>query len=141
MSNLAKYKSTYYYKELIKKHSLTETGLWRVLGEDPNCDLGGPHVQPDLGVFEGTLQEVVEMAVKMPGFYTWGAGGDIRRVEIKKVTDLAYERVDKLITEILDKVKELGQYQCSGCNKNDICRTPKCLNNKIRNLKDAVNSL
>lgn len=59
MNKLAEYKTTYYYKELTMKHSLTETGLWRVLGEDPNYDLGGPHVQPDLG---GTLQEVVEMA-------------------------------------------------------------------------------
>lgn len=66
MNKLAKYKNTYYYKELIKKHGLAETGLWRVLGEDPNCGMSGPHVQPDLGVFEGTLQEV---AVEIPGGY------------------------------------------------------------------------
>jgi hypothetical protein len=30
-------------KRLLEKHSVEEKGIWQIYGEDPNCDLGGPH--------------------------------------------------------------------------------------------------
>jgi hypothetical protein len=54
-------------------------------GEDPNCDFGGHHYQPELGTVEGKLRKVVEHAVQLGDFYTWGGGGDIIKVTIKKV--------------------------------------------------------
>jgi hypothetical protein len=75
-------------KELIKKHSLDENGVWEVRGEDPNCDLGGHHHQPLLGYFEGTLEKVLLTAVNLSGFYSWGGGGDIKKVEKTLVTKL-----------------------------------------------------
>jgi hypothetical protein len=75
-------------KELIKKHSLDENGVCEVRGEDPNCDLGGFHNQPLLGYFEGTLEKVLLTAVNLSGFYTWGGGGEIKKVEKKLITKL-----------------------------------------------------
>jgi hypothetical protein len=77
--------STYAGKELIGKHSLSEQGFWKIRGEDPNCDLAGPHYQPDLGTYEGTLKAVLLIAVDMGSFYGWGGGGNIEKINIKKV--------------------------------------------------------
>jgi hypothetical protein len=66
-------------KELIKHHRLTETGLWRILGADSNCDMGGPHHMPELGIVEGKLDDVIHYAVTIPRFWAWGSG-DITKV-------------------------------------------------------------
>ena len=79
-SALERYKNTYSYKQLIQKYKLTDEGLWKVRGEDSNCDFGGSHHMPELGVFEGKLQDIIAYAVTLSGFWQWGAGGDITRV-------------------------------------------------------------
>lgn len=79
-SALEQYKNTYSYKNLLQKHNLSESGLWKVRGEDPNCDFGGHHYQPELGTFEGKLEDVIAYAVTLKGFWQWGAGGDISKV-------------------------------------------------------------
>jgi hypothetical protein len=76
--------SAYSGKRLLEKYSLDEFGFWKILGEDPNCDLGGSHHQPDLGVVEGTLKEALVYALKNSDFYTWGGGGDITKINIIK---------------------------------------------------------
>lgn len=72
-------------RELFKKHKLDEEGIWEIYGEDPNCDFGGSHHMPKLGTFSGTLSKVLEIAVNLSGFYTWGGGGEIRKIEIQTV--------------------------------------------------------
>ncbi len=79
-SPLDRYKNTYSYNALLKKHSLSEVGIWEVRGEDSNCDLGGHHHMPKLGTFEGKLEDIVAYAVTLSGFWQWGAGGDITKV-------------------------------------------------------------
>jgi len=94
-SNYTKFLETSYSgRELLKKHSLTETGLWQIFGEDPNCDFGGSHHNPDLGFAEGDLKSVIEYAVELPQFWTWGGGGSIRKVShvVKATPDTARER-------------------------------------------------
>ena len=82
----AKWLRTSYSGQCLReKHSLDEEGTWRIRGEDPNCDMGGHHYQPELGTVEGKLRDVVEHAVNIAGFYTWGGGGDITKVSIRKV--------------------------------------------------------
>lgn len=79
---------TYSGQQLLKKHTLDEYGIWQVLGEDPNCDLGGHHYNPNLGYIEGNLKSVIEKAVGMKGFWTWGYGGEIKKIEVKHVDTL-----------------------------------------------------
>jgi hypothetical protein len=74
LKGISNYKQTYQYQELLKEHNLSEYGIWEVRGEDPNCDLGGHHSQPFLGHFEGTLEDVLNIAVDLPNFWQWGAG-------------------------------------------------------------------
>lgn len=76
---LQKYKESYGYQALMRKHNLYEVGLWEVLGEDPNCDLGGPHHSPFLGRVDGRLDKVIEWAVMQPNFWQWGGGGRIAK--------------------------------------------------------------
>lgn len=76
--NFEQYKNTYSGRELLKKHKLTDVGVWEVRGEDPNCDMGGAHHQPLLGYFEGKLEDVIRYAVELPSFWQWGGGGDFR---------------------------------------------------------------
>lgn len=80
-----KWLKTYSGQKLLEKHSLDEDGIWQIKGEDPNCDLGGYHHQPNLGTVSGVLRDVIDYAVELKDFYTWGGGGDIIKVEIKKV--------------------------------------------------------
>ncbi len=59
--------------------------LWVVLGEDPNCDYTGSHIQPELGVYEGTLAQVVSLALGLPRFTTFGVGGNVREVKVTRL--------------------------------------------------------
>jgi hypothetical protein len=79
----------YFYKELLKKYNLNEIGTWRIRGEDANCDFGGSHYMPELGIVQGKLGDVLITAINMPDFWTWGGGGDITPVEILNLTDVA----------------------------------------------------
>lgn len=78
--SVKEYLSTWSGKDLLKNHSLDETGLWKILGEDPNCDLGGHHYTPELGLVTGKLENVIAYALTLPHFYTWGAGGSFKKV-------------------------------------------------------------
>ena len=113
-SNLERYKRCYSYKELLKKHSLDEEGVWEIRGEDPNCDFGGHHYQPQLGAVTGKLGDVIEAAVEMSNFWTWGCGGDIRPVKIIPVESLGKntslqqekQRLQQRIKEIEAELKQ-----------------------------------
>jgi hypothetical protein len=76
-----RYMNTYECGSLLRKHSLTEEGVWHVYGEDPNCDMGGHHSNPYLGLFEGTLDDVIREAVSISGFFQWGSGGKIEKTK------------------------------------------------------------
>ncbi|QIG73985.1 hypothetical protein PP935_gp210 [Rhizobium phage RHph_N34] len=72
---------SYSGQRLLEKHHLDEYGTWKVEGEDPNCDMGGPHHCPHLGYFEGELEAVIRKAVMLDRFWQWGSGGNITKVE------------------------------------------------------------
>ena len=82
--------TTHAGKRLLTNHTLDENGLWNVKGEDPNCDMGGFHHQPDLGVVEGTLQEALEYGLAHKKFFSWGAGGDIEKIKSISEIDSGY---------------------------------------------------
>lgn len=83
--NRNRFLQTYNGNDLLQKYSLDEFGIWQIVGEDPNCDMGGYHHQPDLGNVEGTLSQAIDYAVNLVGFWQWGAGGNIKKLEIKRL--------------------------------------------------------
>ena len=78
------------------KDRLNEYGVWKVTGEDPNCDFGGAHYEPILGYYEGELCKVIEIGVKLEGFWSWGAGGDFVKIDVKKIP-LTDKEIEELI--------------------------------------------
>jgi len=66
-------------------YPLTEYGTWKVLGEDPNCDMGGPHHEPHLATLTGTLEDVIRKAVTMNGFWAWGGGGRFVKINVETI--------------------------------------------------------
>ena len=82
--NFQRVKQTYWFRNQCK-HPLSTYGTWHVRGEDSNCDMGGAHYMPSLGYFEGTLEQVLRLAVMLPGFWQWGSGGDVTLVSTVKL--------------------------------------------------------
>lgn len=74
-TNAEKYLKRYAGKDLLKRHTLDEQGVWKVLGEDPNPDMGGPPYNPILGHFTGSLRDAIAWGVMQPKFWSWGGGG------------------------------------------------------------------
>ena len=66
---------------LLSKYPPTQSGMWKILGEDPNCDFGGSHHEPELEIVTGEYRNVVEYALCIKDFFSWGRGGRI--VEVK----------------------------------------------------------
>ena len=97
-SNYNRFIKTSSYSLLLKKYRLEEAGIWQIFGEDPNCDFGGCHSHPSLGFVEGTLEDVIEYAVDLPGFWQWGAGGDIEKLDkVTKIDNKIVQRRKQLI--------------------------------------------
>jgi hypothetical protein len=120
MGNYNDYLSTYNGNKLKSQHSLDEYGIWEVYGEDPNCDLGGHHHNPFLGVFEGTLEEVLYEAVELSGFWQWGYGGEIKsqaRHKVKRATPMSerspeakkIRELEEAKKDVLAKVQEIDR--------------------------------
>jgi hypothetical protein len=104
---------SYSGRELLKKHSLDETGVWKILGEDPNCDYGGHHHQPELGIVEGRLGDIIAYAVELGSFWQWGAGGNIRKMNapIKITAESNAERVrlEEQAARLREELKKIEQ--------------------------------
>lgn len=102
------------YGNLLKENKLSDYGIWKVTGEDPNADFGGHHHNPLIGYAEGTLEDVIAWAVEQPKWYAWGSGGHIERwnpkvIKVDKTTlhkeaVLRQKKAD--LEEALAKVKE-----------------------------------
>lgn len=67
-------------------------GIWHVRGEGE-----GPSASdcPSLGYFQGTYEQVVDIALKMPKFFTWGDGGTITYLKVKDATTFDVEEVER----------------------------------------------
>ena len=88
-------------KRLLEEHSGSDYGTWRILGEDPNCDLGGAHHEPELETVTGTYANVVEYALTLPSFFQWGYGGRIVKVATR------HKNIDKIMTN--PRIKQLQE--------------------------------
>ena len=97
---IAKYKDGYNYRE--NPYPDNQVGVWEVRGEDPNCDFGGAHYTPYLGTFSGKYIDVMSMAVEMSQFWTWGYGGEVKEVVVKKIDSMSNLQRAKLKQELQD---------------------------------------
>lgn len=112
LENYKKFLETYSGVELLKKHKLEEEGIWKIRGEDPNCDMGGAHYMPELGIVTGTLQDVIMYGTNLPSFWQWGAGGSFELVgrELPKIDKNSLEAREAMEDELKDleeQVREL----------------------------------
>lgn len=119
--NVKRYMNTYTGKKLVTEHRPDEYGLWRILGEDPNCDLGGHHHQPELALVEGKLEDIIAYAVDLKGFWQWGSGGDIRRVgkpvKVDANTNAERVRLEQEALALKEKLRALNdQIESMGGN-------------------------
>lgn len=117
-SNRTRFLNTYSGKELVKKHSLDTHGTWKILGEDSNPDFGGHHYMPELAYVEGLLGDVIDYAVELPNFWSWGAGGEIVLVPAptkidndttRKIEELRGKKA-RLERELAEVVETLNSY-------------------------------
>lgn len=105
-----KYTATYNGRALFEKHSPDQVGIWKIYGEDPNASMGGSHYQPELGVVEGMLRDVIMYAVNLPSFWQWGAGGVFVFVgeTIPKIDANSWQEREELVAEADRLEKELA---------------------------------
>lgn len=114
----SRFLTTYHGRGLLEKHSLDEHGQWEVYGEDPNCDLGGSHSCPYLGLLEGTLLDVIVEAVEMPGFWQWGGGGEIKKAAPDKVRQVGKPSriTDKTLFALVEQKTHDGKIEWMHCH-------------------------
>lgn len=82
---------------------------WIVYGEDPNCDLGGSHIEPILGYFEGEYADVLAYAKTLKGWSAWGAGGKVKEYTIPVFKKINKEAMGKQNLLKIEKEKLLSQ--------------------------------
>lgn len=102
---------TYAGRKLLEKYSLDTVGVWRIKGEDPNCDFGGYHYQPELGIVSGKLRDVIMYGVNLPNFWNWGAGGDFELIgkEIPTIDSKSLEVRKQLEAEAKELEERLAE--------------------------------
>lgn len=95
-------------ERLLKEYPEDQYGVWEIRGEDANADLAGSHHMPTLGYFEGKYGEIVEYALELNRFFTWGGGGDIRPIKTMKIDEDSAWQLRKAKAELkrIEKEKE-----------------------------------
>jgi len=112
--------------ELLKSYFLNEKGVWRILGEDPNCDMAGSHSQPFLCLFSGTLDQAINHAISLPSFFTWGSGGTIIKEKVEGKRQLDYGEVVKALRET---------------TMNGLTKEQRAINEKLLDINQLIHGL
>jgi hypothetical protein len=97
-------------RKLTTEYGMNTEGLWQIYGEDSNCDFGGSHHMPLIDTVRGKLSDVIEYAVSIDRFWTWGGGGDVRKIEEKAVPNVTQRKhtLEK-IAEYEERIRILKQ--------------------------------
>lgn len=78
-----KFLNSYDGRKLIKNHALNEFGIWQIYGESSNADYySGSHHMPLLVTVQGSLDAVIDYAIDLDKFFTYGSGGQITKVVV-----------------------------------------------------------
>lgn len=102
-SKVANFFKTVEGERLLKQHQLRDEGFWEVKGEDPNKIGIGQHYEPHLGYFEGTLGNIIALALDLPGF----GNGRIVKLLIHKADVVNVNRINILRSKREKLQKEL----------------------------------
>lgn len=99
-------------KRLLNAHAVTDTGYWEVFSEPGD---GAPAC---LGIFKGQLAHVLEVAVQLKGFWSWGSGGSVEHILVHEVhaqsgaqlesNRLRQQQVKQQIAELEAELGRLG---------------------------------
>lgn len=89
---LEKFKATTRGKALFAKYPPTTLGIWAVDGEGDEI-----RTTRDADLLEGEFQHVVAYAVTQPYFWSYGTGGDFRKLEPRKVDGNSVEMQQNLL--------------------------------------------
>ena len=83
-----------------KHYDLDKMGTWRIEGEDDGNPNYGGSSKDYLAIVKGPLWKVVNAAVAMKGFFSYGSGGDIRPYKVPTVTDLDDETNNQILRDL-----------------------------------------
>lgn len=101
-------KHSFTRSRLMERYPADTEGEWDIHGEDPNCDMGGYHHEPFLQRVTGRYADVVEYALNLPDFYSWGGGGSIKlAIKASKAIPRGYKHDEKARQEAKNRIKEL----------------------------------
>jgi len=91
----------------------TTYGIWEVRGADQNCGIGGSHHTPLIGYFEGTFEDVYNLALTKPSTRGWsGFEAEIKLINVIKVDSNTLSLQAELIKEkkeLEHRLKEIEQ--------------------------------
>lgn len=90
-------------QKLSKEHDPDEVAIWHIRGEDPDCDARGRPRKPSLAYVKGRYEHVLEYALNIPEFVTWGSGGSIEPID---VMDIDADSMQK-ITAARNRIRQL----------------------------------
>ncbi len=94
-------------KQLLAKNAVLDYGVWEITGEQTDRE-----TPPHLGYVEGVLEDVIDYAIALPNFWSWGSGGSIKRLDIKKV-DAQTNQIERELKERREaleaELKEINQ--------------------------------
>jgi hypothetical protein len=102
-------------KQLREKYPDNPFGLWEIRGEDSNCDMGGYHNEPLLTRVEGKYFDAVELALSLTGFFSWGAGGSISKVEFARLPAGSAAHIEALKEKHRTLTNDLKQIEGELC--------------------------
>lgn len=107
----------YIKNRLLAERTRSEEGKWEIWGEDSNVDRRGSRDIPLLATVSGTYEEAVLYAMTLPRFFSWGGGGDIKKViDLKHLNSKEGQRLQKRMVE-LEEVKKKADEEITSIRK------------------------
>lgn len=110
-------------------------GIWEIYGESPNCDFGGYHSSPKLGIAKGMFIDVLIYASTMNGFYTWGGGGYIVKRTEENLIEVPCNFANEYLSSKLAEKAKLEE------ERAELLQKLKENENELRNYSDKIDTI
>lgn len=104
----------YIKNRLLKARNPSEGGKWEIWGWAWDV----PEAPPLLATVSGTYEEAVLYAMTLPRFFSWGGGGDIKKViDLKHLNSKEGQRLQRRMAE-LEEVKKKADEEIAAIRKD-----------------------